>query len=60
VLEFIPTVYLHLAHDSYLVLTSPTRALGMNELVTIEAELRVKGSVKSKDGTLSLRPKQYH
>ncbi|CAN6206381.1 unnamed protein product [Urochloa humidicola] len=35
--------------DPYLALTGPTRAVGMNEPVTIEAELKVKGAVKSKD-----------
>ncbi|CAL5009147.1 unnamed protein product [Urochloa decumbens] len=35
--------------DPCLALTGPTRAVGMNDPVTIEAELKVKGAVKSKD-----------
>ncbi|CAL4922226.1 unnamed protein product [Urochloa decumbens] len=35
--------------EPYLTLTGPTRAVGLNGLVTIEAELKVKGADKSKD-----------
>ncbi|CAL5085280.1 unnamed protein product [Urochloa decumbens] len=35
--------------NPYLVLTGPTRAVGMNEPVTIEAELKVKDAIESDD-----------
>ncbi|CAO2205476.1 unnamed protein product [Urochloa humidicola] len=43
--------------DPCLVLTGPTRAVGMNDPVTIEAELKVKGAVKSKDRYFILEAK---
>nr|CAB3451068.1 unnamed protein product [Digitaria exilis] len=43
--------------DPYLALTGPSRAVGMNEPVTIEAELKVKGAVKSKDTYFILEAK---
>ncbi|KAG2661516.1 hypothetical protein PVAP13_1KG508400, partial [Panicum virgatum] len=43
--------------DPCLALTGPSRAVGMNEPVTIEAELKVKGAVKSKDRYFILEAK---
>ena len=40
-----------------MALTGPSRAVGMNEPVTIEAELKVKGAVKSKDRYFILEAK---
>lgn len=49
--------------DPCLALTGPSRTVGMNEPVTIEAELKVKGAVKSKDRHFILEAnwlRQYH